>query len=734
MISIPRRLLQFALLLFVATGLCPAQQWSGILASSRAIDWSKAGLPATFPDGETTPNPWTPPARTQCGSTVPAGTSFATINSDLAGCAAGTYLLLGAGTFSGTTTITLGSQNNVTLRGSGADKTTIQCSGTCTIALSNPSSGGASYSWTSGLSQGSTTIGFGSAPGSVTNDLLILYGTSNDTDSGGPFVCSTTTTCSEAGGNNVQSQTVLITGCVGASCTISPGVYMPNWATQFSSYNLTVESVPATGVGVEDMTIDLTGNTAGVPLAYNTCYACWVKGNRIINGGGSYQVKTFQSKNFLIANNYFYGGVNAPGSVNMDTDSDGLIINNITQLGTFYWQGASAGNVLAYNYQRDAVSNTGNQIYAPVTVEHESGGSFFLLEGNEQGAVQFDNIHGTQNLDTVFRNLLSSNDPPYPAPGNAQTIGFQGIARFMNAVGNVLGSAETGVYQCTPSGCTTGSGGPIFYLGAAPASGQPTDTLAFQSSMRWGNWDTVTNATRWCGNSGDPGWSTTCASTSEVPTTLTGNAVPYENSVPSSTTLPASFFMSVVAHPSGGTGLSWWKVCTNYPTCSTAQAQPFPPEGPDVTGGGIVIGNTSDLYAGHANDIPAAIAWKYLPIDTAFQSSCAITSTSWSAGVETLNYSSSCTGSFSAKGPFQVSGANFTCPTFGQAQECQMTASTTTSVSFALASDPGTCSSSCGNFLYPDVRTFTETVYQNDPAPSGQPSAPQFLMATIERR
>ena len=42
--------------------------WSSILSPSRAINWGNAGLPATFPDGETTPNPWTPPTRTQCGS------------------------------------------------------------------------------------------------------------------------------------------------------------------------------------------------------------------------------------------------------------------------------------------------------------------------------------------------------------------------------------------------------------------------------------------------------------------------------------------------------------------------------------------------------------------------------------------------------------------------------------------------------------------------------------------
>lgn len=681
---------------------CQAQNWSGILANSRAIDWSHAGLPATFPDGETTPNPWTPPARTQCGSTVPAGTSFATINSSLAACPAGTYLLLGPGTFSSSSaTITLGSQDNVTLRGSGADKTFISCSGTCMVDFKNPSGGGRTYSWTSGLAQGSTTLGFGSAPGTVTNDLLVLYGTSNGTDSGGTYVCSTTTRCSEAGGNNNQSQTVLITGCSGASCTISPGVYMPNWATQFSSYNLTVFTNTSIGNGLEDISFDFSGNTNSVPISMNTCYACWAKGNRFVNGNGSYQIKTFQSKSYLIANNYFYGGFAAPGSVNMDTDSDGLIINNITQFGTFYWQGASAGNVLAYNYQRDAVSNTGNQIYAPVTVEHESGGSYFLVEGNEQGAVQFDNIHGTQNLDTVFRNLLSSNDPPYPAPGNAQAIGFQGIARFMNAVGNVLGSSILGAYQCTPSGC---SGSPIYYIGAAPAGGQPTDNLAFQSSFRWGNWDTVTNATRWCGNSSNPGWSTTCGSISEVPTSLTGNAAPYNNPVPSSTALPASFFMPTTAHPSGGTGLSWWQVCTNYPTCSTFQTQPFPPIGPDVTGGGPVIGNNTDIYSGHAYDIPAAVAWKNLPVDKSYQSTYTVTGSSWSGGTETLTISGGFPGGFSAKGEFQLTGS---C-----AGTFVMSGSSNTTVNYPAAANPGSCIGA--TLLYPDVRTFNENVYSTD--------------------
>src|SRR5271157_5159562 len=99
------------------------QAWSGVLASSRAIDWSHAGLPATLPDGETTPNPWTPPTRTQCGSTItPSGnasTDTSNINSALAACGAGHYVLLGSGSFGINRLITMYEFSGVTLRGGG---------------------------------------------------------------------------------------------------------------------------------------------------------------------------------------------------------------------------------------------------------------------------------------------------------------------------------------------------------------------------------------------------------------------------------------------------------------------------------------------------------------------------------------------------------------------------------------------------------------------------------------
>jgi len=699
------------------------QNWSGILASSRAINWgANAGLPATFLDGETTPNAWTPPTRTQCGSTVAAGTSFATINSDLAACAAGTYLLLGPGTFSSSST-NINLVNNVTLRGSGADQTFITCSATCAINFKNTSASSIENTWTGGLSQGSTSLTFGGNAGLAAGQLTILYGLGSTTDTGGVYVCSTSGTCSQSGGNGNQSQTVLITGGSGNTWTISPSVYMPNWGTGVPSPTETWETTTV-GAGLEDIGFDFTGNTNQVQITLGNCYACWIKGNRIINGYYN-QVDTKGSKSYLIANNYFYGATtlvsNPPAGVTMDTDSDGLVINNFTQLSTFYWQGGAAGDVIAYNYQRDAYSNSGSQIYPPVIVEHESGGSFLLEEGNENSSLQMDNCHGTQNLDTFFRNLAPSNDPPYPSPGNVVSIMLGGIARFMNVVGNVLGSAETTTYKSTPSNPQSNA---VLSIGIWSAG--PTDTLAVTSSLLWGNYDVVTGAVRWCGNSSDTGWSAVCGSTSEVPTTLTGTAVPFENPVPTlgdtgagQGALPASFFMPTTAYPNGGTGLSWWKVCTNYPECSTTQTQPFPTFGPDVTGGGPVIGNTTDIYAGHAYDIPAALAWKTLPIDTSYQASYSITGSSWSSGKETLTISGGFPGGFTPKGEFQVTG---TC-----AGTFVMNGSSNTTVSYALSSNPGSCSG--GSLKYPDVRQFNEKVYENDT--SVGPAPPTGLQAVV---
>ena len=108
------------------------EPWSSAPAS-RVINWQSAGLPLNFTDKggsnvETTTNPWTPPTRTQSGSTInPSGvaaTDLSNINTALSVCADGHYVLLGSGRFLIQGTIVM-YQNSCTLRGNGAQSTAL---------------------------------------------------------------------------------------------------------------------------------------------------------------------------------------------------------------------------------------------------------------------------------------------------------------------------------------------------------------------------------------------------------------------------------------------------------------------------------------------------------------------------------------------------------------------------------------------------------------------------------
>src|SRR5579872_653185 len=292
---------------------CFGQSWSGILSSSRAINWTTAGLPSSFTDkggrnNETTANPWTPPTRTQSGSTIaPSGvaaTDLSNINTALTNCTDGHYVLLGAGTFLIQGTIVM-YQHSCTLRGSGAQSTILSISGSGAIWMGSASAAG-SCKLTSGSNYavGSTTLTCnglsGTAPAAL--DLASLNQcdtgfsgtpcTGTSLDNGGLFVCSFETTCmtepSGSGTNNAQEQNFLLNSVSNASGTFTIGIsaplYMPNWAfarTPILSWNALAND--GIGVGVEDMTISTAASSSvNFTIAMQNTFASWVKGVRFV--------------------------------------------------------------------------------------------------------------------------------------------------------------------------------------------------------------------------------------------------------------------------------------------------------------------------------------------------------------------------------------------------------------------------------------------------------------------
>ncbi len=720
------------------------QPWSGVLSSSRAINWTGAGLPATLPDGETTPNPWTPPTRTQCGSTIAGGTSgspvsVSTINAAMASCAKGTYLLLGSGYFSAASTqLNMFTSSGVTVRGSGPQSTFIVLSGSGSIGW-NAAWGVGSATWTGGFSQGATSLTVSSVSGPPLVAGTILFLTQCDTgfsgnpctgtsaDNGGLFICNAQTTCADqqrTNSNESQVQEVFVTSVSGNTVNFTPALHMPNWSSSqtpiisWQSYTSGGSGVAPYGDGLEDMTILDQSSTANPAIFLEYTFASWIKGVRIIGTNGN-EALYFAGMNSLLSNSYIYEEVPSALSGNdgidiMQGGESNLILNNICGIGDcLEGNGSDEGDVIAYNYSRDG--NTA--YYQDSSFQHEAGSAFILHEGNEIGKIDDDDTWGTHTLNTFFRNYITCGDPPYVIPGGGSSVGLQidSYSRFENAVGNVIGNLS----QCPKYQGTT-TGGYAFAVGS-------TDSLTGTSLMRWGNVTVVQQPTDTPANSGVRFVS------SDVASLLSGALSSFSNLVPSTDKLPCSFFLSgytsttCTPHPSGGTGLSWWKVCTSwspFPTsCSGTQLQPFPVAGPDVSGGPYVNG--------YAYDVPAEVAFHNLPVDSSYQNSYAISSSSWSNGTETLTFASTVLpNTHHLMGGFQLSRVNSACTVGANPanSELQMTASSATTVSYALASNPGV--SCTGKMQFPDVREFDERVYETDSA--AQPASPSGLTATVQ--
>jgi hypothetical protein len=280
----------------------------------------------------------------------------------------------------------------------------------------------------------------------------------------------------------------------------------------------------------------------------------------------------------VIRDSYFYGTQNAASQsygVESFVGSDNLVENNIFQHITapMMANGPSAGTVFGYNYAIDDYYDNGApQWMQGSSYVHAADASLILNEGNEGPGFFTDAVHGSHDFDTAFRNYFTGYEPNKTNQTNAILINAFG--RYMNIVGNVLGTQGYHSQYEWQIGMTTGYDTAIFNIGSGLGN-CPDDTLVTKTLLRWGNYDVVSGSTHW--------------TASEVPSELNQ----YANPVPSSTALPASLYLQ--SKP------SWWP-----------RSIPWPPIGPDVSGG-----NEPGL-AGHVNMIPAHVCYKNSPLDGAY--------------------------------------------------------------------------------------------------------------------
>lgn len=581
-----------------------AQLWSGIIAPSRATDWTTAG--ATIQTG------WT-----QCGSTIAAYTgTAATINNAIAACGNNQYVLLGAGTFNLSTGVDFQGRSSVILRGSGANQTMMVFSGDAAcgglsaafcVEGDNSLLGGSSginpdntATWTAtSYAAGQTQITLSILTGSLANlhvgNPIILdqcdsglsgstCATGTDTDTGQVWICETVAQgCSDdntgpSGGqraNRAEEQIVTVTAINGSTITFTPGLRMPNWSASLSPQAFWSSS-PNHDVGIEDLSSDFTAAAPHTDITIWNCYNCWVKGVRSIftthnvSNNQYSHVWLVLSPHVTIRDSYFFGSQSLQSEgygIEFYATGDDLAENNIFQQmpSPQMLDGACSGCVVGYNFSIND-NNQSNFLFNSFTLHAPI--DFTLAEGNIGNSYRSDLFHGSHNFNTAFRNYYNGWET---APiNNGFTADYLDPAsRYYNMIGNVFGQPSFFTcYQETPSiSCAQW---PVYTVGTGTTTVQTGgDALTVNSLMRWGNYDTFNSATHFL--------------SSEVPSSFsdtTGNPSLFVNPVPSSQSLPASFYYS--SKP------SWWP-----------SGKPWPAIGPDVTGG-----NVAGL-GGHVYTIPA---------------------------------------------------------------------------------------------------------------------------------
>ena len=557
-----------------------AQPNPSTIDANRSIDWSQAGIPGGIQN------------RTTGCSTLNPGATAPQINKAIAACTNG-VVYLNAGTYTLSSGITFGGTSNVTLRGAGPDQTILKFTGTdpcgglsanvCIMGASNIWPGNLPSAnirnWTAGYAKGTTKITLDSTTGLTVGTIIILDQLNDTTDTGGVVVSDVIGTFSLEGGapgrtNRAQQQFVQVTAINGNQVAISPGIYMPNWraSQQPQVWWWGDTSVTAVMDGVENLTLDHTHAPETSGIAFHNAYKGWVKNVKSINANRNH-VWIQQAARIEVRDSYFYGTKNAATQsygVESFMASDDLVVNNIFQHVTSpIMVGPNSGSVFAYNFMADMAYSIATWMMAGIVGSHDAGTGMNLFEGNVGNQFWMDLYHGTGNLATLFRNQLMGTEPN-KTQGNTEVINIWGYNRFVNIVGNVLGtSGYHKVYEDsrTPSGTTGHPERSIYLLGYTGAlerisSGLPYDPLVVSTMFRWGNYDYATNRTHW-----DP---------AEIPAGV---------AVPNTQTLPPSLFLS--SKP------SWWGT------------MPWPAIGPDVTGG--------QDPAGHAYQIPAQVCYGKSP-------------------------------------------------------------------------------------------------------------------------
>jgi hypothetical protein len=480
----------------------------GLIPSDRVTTWNpgilsdgQLGLPLG-PDGL--------PARTDVCVTLEPGDD---IQAAIDGCAEGTVVELGAGTFNVSSTITL--DKGVVLRGAGSqgapDGTTIvKAGGETVLAIGTERDGicygGEGIPLAADAPKEATTVSVGGAAADFSPGDLALIDQLDDST-----VLEGDCGYFKRESGRSASQRVRIESVDGGSGTLTLSAPL-HWAfTAGGSYGAELVRVTAPvtqWAGIESVRIQggsnpgYPGQMAGGIDVSNAAY-CWVKDVQTDETIGGMHVSLTATYRCVVRDSYFhhsadYGfGRDCYGIVLRCGAADNLVENNIVRYMNkpIMFNVTGGGNVVGYNYADNSWADP--PAWQEVNIDcHCSFPHMELIEGNFAPHMGATTTHGNAGYLTFFRNYSSSQFAPpavwgsdEPQTGNIAALQLQGGDIGMNAVGNVFGTeGVSSVYEAYDSGEPS-----IFLFDG----GDGGSDVVVVTMYRHGNFDTVTGGTVW---------------------------------------------------------------------------------------------------------------------------------------------------------------------------------------------------------------------------------------------